>query len=101
LDRNNQDWLGTFSVLGNERHIEVIVDARRDEIDILADAIVTKQGTRRAGVAVIQEGVGIGLQEDVVVFDRKRPVPGKTIFETDADRTTPAACRRWCWKPGR
>ena len=38
----------------------------------------------------VGEGVGLVLHEQVIVFDRSRPVRRKTVFDAGADRATPA-----------
>src|SRR6478735_787737 len=73
------------SVLGDHGAAELVVQADGDEIDVLTDAIGTEEGAGRGG-----EGQGTILHEQMIVFDRSRPVRSKTVFEADADHATPA-----------
>jgi len=65
--------------LGRPGH-PTVVDARRDEIDVLTNAIGLQKRTSRC-----REGVSLILHEQVVVFDADRPVRGETIFKADAN----------------
>src|SRR5882757_9004454 len=73
------------SVLRDHRATPAVVDADGDEIDVLTDAIGAEEEAARRG-----EGVGLVLHEQMIVFERSRPVRGEAVFEADADRATPA-----------
>src|SRR6266404_6536946 len=77
--------LSQRSVLRNHRATPAIVDANRNEIDVLSDAVGAEEGAGR-----VDEGVGAILHEQVVVFDSGRPVGGEAVFEAHADHATPA-----------
>src|SRR5712675_1473718 len=78
------------SVFRDNRATPTIVDADRDKIDVLADAIIAERRGGNTDHAVVEEVDGAILQEQMIVFDRGRPVRGEAIFEADTDRDAPA-----------
>src|SRR5438552_7306030 len=77
------------SVFRDDRATPAIVDADGDEIDVLTDADVIEHRAGYTGDAVVEEGVGAVPHEQMIVFDRGRPVRGEAVFEADADRAAP------------
>jgi hypothetical protein len=72
------------SVLRDDRATPFVVYADGNEIDVLIDPIGAEEDASRR-----DEGVGTVLHEQVIVFDRSRPVRGEAVFEAGADRATP------------
>src|SRR5438132_8970834 len=79
------------SVFGDDRATPAVVDADCDEIDILTDAGDIEHRAGDTGDAVAEQGVGLILHEQMIVFDRGRPVRGEAVFEADADCAAPPA----------
>src|SRR5712671_1739325 len=75
-----------ISVLRDDRAAPAIVDAHRDKIDVLPDAVFAGEAERRNRRS---EVAGAGAHEQVVVCDSGRPVRRETIFQTDANRAAP------------
>jgi hypothetical protein len=63
---------------------EAIVDAGHDKVGIAGNAVGGKY--QAAGYREVRGAV---IEEQVVVLDPDRPIRGKAIFETDANRGTP------------
>src|SRR5436190_941315 len=68
------------SVFCDDRAAPAIVDADGDEIDVLADAIVAEHRAVHTEHAVVEEGDGTILHEQMIVFDPGRPVRGEGVF---------------------
>src|SRR6201996_3219997 len=68
------------SEAAEQRAAELVVDAGREQVDVLLDAV-------RAETAV--EGDVLAIQEDMVVFEAERPVRSEAVFDAGADRGTP------------
>src|SRR5215218_10438784 len=73
------------SVLPDDRATPAVVDARSDDIDVLADPLRGEEGAGR-----VDEGLGAVLHEQVIVLDAGGPVGGEAELEARADRATPA-----------
>src|SRR5262249_1905051 len=78
------------SVLRDHRAAPAIVHADGDEVDVLPDAIGAEKRAGHTGDAVVGEGEGAIAHEQVIVFDRGRPVRREAVLEARADRATPA-----------
>ena len=77
------------SVPGYARAAELVVEAGRDHIDILADP-VAENGTDTSSYTAKERIVG-ATHEEVIVFDAERPVRSEEVLKTDADRATPTS----------
>src|SRR5436190_2805697 len=78
-------------VPGDDRAAEAVVEAGGDHVDILMDGFAARERARndRRG----QDEVAV-THEEVIVFDRNRPVRGKAVFEADTDSAAPACFGR-------
>src|SRR4051812_31454127 len=72
------------SVLRDDRATPTVVDAHRDEIDVLTDPDGGEGTASRGG-----EGQVPVAHEQVIVFEGGRPVRSKAVFEADANRAAP------------
>src|SRR5229473_4619533 len=78
------------SILGNVGAAKRVVDADRDQIDVLTDAIDDHRAAGSRKTRDITQGRKAevsGSHEEMVVFDGDRPARDKAIFKTGADRS--------------
>src|SRR6267142_962308 len=75
-----------ISVLRDDRAAPAIVDAHRDKIDVLPDAVFAGEAERRDRRT---EVAGAVAHEQVVVCDGGRPVRREAIFQTDSNHAAP------------
>src|SRR5882724_3610997 len=76
------------SVPRDERSAEAVVDARGDHVDILTDALAVIE--HRAECLVIDHCDVASAHEQIIVFERERPVSRERIFAACSDHATPA-----------
>src|SRR3954468_4747366 len=79
-----------ISVLRDDRTAPAIVDADGNEVDVLTDALRAEEVTDRDQGTVADKVVAALAHEEVVVFDRGRPVRREAELETGADGAAPA-----------
>src|ERR1700730_13268372 len=82
------DQFGLASVLPDDRAAPAIVHASSDRVGILADAVgprIHASDRKHTG-----EGVVLGANEHMVVFDRGRPIRSEAIFNARTDDRAPA-----------
>jgi hypothetical protein len=73
------------SVPRDDRAADAVVDPYGHEVDIAMNVGVS--GETAIGHEV--EGDAVIVLEDVIIFDRERPVRSKAVFKIGADRATP------------
>jgi len=76
------------SVPRDERSAEAVVDARGDHVDILTDALAVIE--HRAECRVIDHRDVAIAHEQMILFERERPVSRERIFAACSDHATPA-----------
>src|SRR5258708_17890732 len=80
------------SVLRDDWAAELVVQANGDQVDILLD--VVGAGGHAGNREDAGEGGVMVAHEQMVVFDRGRPVRSEAVFEADANRATPTGVGR-------
>jgi hypothetical protein len=79
-------WKTGRSVAGDDRSPEFVVQAKRDHVDVLADAV---ERASKQGISHRERVVRIA-HEEVVVLKANRPVRSEAVFKSDTYGATPA-----------
>src|SRR5580692_4598483 len=81
---------------GEATPVEVVIDARRDHIDVLTDRVGAEYAAGRDNRdgACRYGGDAAVTHEKVIVLDRNRPIRCESEFEAGSDDTAPACFPR-------